>query len=52
MNAPAGVLITAEAAALLAGLQDRHGPVMFHQSGGLLRRVRADVLPAGGLPGR
>lgn len=34
MNAPAGVLITAEAAALLAGLQDRHGPVMFHQSGG------------------
>lgn len=34
MNAPAGVLITAEAAAPLAGLQDRHGPVMFHQSGG------------------
>jgi uncharacterized protein len=30
----ARVLITAAAAALLARLQDRHGPVMFHQSGG------------------
>lgn len=29
-----GALITASAAELLAGLQDRHGPVMFHQSGG------------------
>src|SRR5260370_41900037 len=29
-----GVLITADAAALLARLQDAHGPVMFHQSGG------------------
>jgi uncharacterized protein len=28
------VLITAAAAALLARLQDQHGPVMFHQSGG------------------
>jgi len=28
------VLITAAAAELLARLQDRHGPVMFHQSGG------------------
>jgi uncharacterized protein (DUF779 family) len=30
----ARVLITGPAAALLARLQDRHGPVMFHQSGG------------------
>jgi uncharacterized protein len=29
-----GVVITAGAAELLARLQDRHGPVMFHQSGG------------------
>ncbi|OIN80281.1 DUF779 domain-containing protein [Mycobacterium malmoense] len=34
MDAPAGVLITAAAAELLASLQERHGPVMFHQSGG------------------
>jgi len=34
MSAPAGVVITAAAAELLASLQDRHGPVMFHQSGG------------------
>jgi uncharacterized protein len=33
-GAPPGVLITAPAAELLARLQDRHGPVMFHQSGG------------------
>lgn len=31
---PAGVVITAPAAELLARLQERHGPVMFHQSGG------------------
>ncbi|OBI16827.1 MULTISPECIES: DUF779 domain-containing protein [unclassified Mycobacterium] len=31
---PPGVVITAGAAELLARLQDRHGPVMFHQSGG------------------
>jgi uncharacterized protein (DUF779 family) len=31
---PPGALITADAAALLTSLQDRHGPVMFHQSGG------------------
>ncbi len=30
----AGVVITAPAAELLARLQERHGPVMFHQSGG------------------
>jgi uncharacterized protein len=30
----ARVLITTAAAELLARLQDRHGPVMFHQSGG------------------
>ena len=34
MDAPAGVVITTAAAELLARLQDRHGPVMFHQSGG------------------
>jgi len=34
MNAPAGAIITTAAAELLARLQDRHGPVMFHQSGG------------------
>jgi uncharacterized protein len=34
MGAPAGAVITAAAAELLARLQDRHGPVMFHQSGG------------------
>ncbi|OBH91017.1 DUF779 domain-containing protein [Mycobacterium sp. E2733] len=31
---PAGVVITADAAEMLERLQDRHGPVMFHQSGG------------------
>jgi uncharacterized protein len=35
MNAaPPGVVVTSAAAELLARLQDRHGPVMFHQSGG------------------
>ncbi|OBK25018.1 DUF779 domain-containing protein [Mycobacterium asiaticum] len=34
MEAPPGALITIEAAALLTRLQQRHGPVMFHQSGG------------------
>lgn len=29
-----GALITASAAELLTRLQDRHGPLMFHQSGG------------------
>lgn len=29
-----GAVMTAAAAALLARLQERHGPVMFHQSGG------------------
>jgi uncharacterized protein len=32
--APAGAVVTPAAADLLARLQDRHGPVMFHQSGG------------------
>ncbi|SOX52016.1 DUF779 domain-containing protein [Mycobacterium ahvazicum] len=32
--APAGVVITEAAAELLVRLQQRHGPVMFHQSGG------------------
>lgn len=31
---PVGVVITPAAAELLARLQARHGPVMFHQSGG------------------
>ena len=31
---PPGAVITAPAAELLALLQERHGPVMFHQSGG------------------
>ena len=34
MGAPDRVLITAGAADLLIRLVDRHGPVMFHQSGG------------------
>lgn len=34
MVVPARVLITEEAAAELTSLQQRHGPVMFHQSGG------------------
>jgi uncharacterized protein (DUF779 family) len=34
MSAPPRVLITTAAAELLRRLQDRHGPVMFHQSGG------------------
>ena len=33
-SSPPGVVITAPAAELLARLRDRHGPVMFHQSGG------------------
>ena len=33
-TAPARVLITRAAAELLHTLQQRHGPVMFHQSGG------------------
>lgn len=31
---PAGAVITAAAAELLARLAERHGPLMFHQSGG------------------
>ncbi|MEY8018217.1 DUF779 domain-containing protein [Mycobacterium servetii] len=31
---PAGAVITAPAAELLARLAERHGPLMFHQSGG------------------
>ncbi len=34
MPEPPRVLITAAAAELLGRLRDRHGPVMFHQSGG------------------
>jgi len=34
MRTTPGVVMTAAAAELLASLQDRHGPVMFHQSGG------------------
>ena len=32
--APPGAVVTPAAAELLARLQGRHGPVMFHQSGG------------------
>ncbi|WP_343709598.1 DUF779 domain-containing protein [Mycobacterium sp.] len=31
---PSRVVVTADAAALLDQLRDRHGPLMFHQSGG------------------
>ena len=34
MSAPARVLLTEAAAGLLRRLRDRHGPLMFHQSGG------------------
>ena len=34
MNAPPGAVLTPAAAELLTRLQDSHGPVMFHQSGG------------------
>ena len=34
MTAPPGVAITPAAAELLARLRERHGPLMFHQSGG------------------
>jgi uncharacterized protein len=34
MSAPAGVVVTAAAAELLESLRQRHGPLMFHQSGG------------------
>lgn len=34
MSAPPRVLITVAAAELLRHLEDRHGPLMFHQSGG------------------
>src|SRR6195952_6093515 len=34
MTPPSRALITADAADLLRRLQDRHGAVMFHQSGG------------------
>ncbi|HEX7825123.1 MAG TPA: DUF779 domain-containing protein, partial [Mycobacterium sp.] len=31
---PSRALITADAAELLRSLQNQHGPLMFHQSGG------------------
>ena len=34
VDSPARILITEAATDLLRRLQDRHGPVMFHQSGG------------------
>jgi uncharacterized protein (DUF779 family) len=34
MGAPPGAVMTAAAAELLARLHERHGPLMFHQSGG------------------
>jgi uncharacterized protein (DUF779 family) len=47
MSAPAGAVITAAAAELLARLQDRHGPVMFHQSGGCCDGSAPMCYPAG-----
>jgi uncharacterized protein (DUF779 family) len=41
------VLITADAAKLLGQLADRHGPVMFHQSGGCCDGSSPMCYPAG-----
>lgn len=47
MSAPARVLITRTAAELLATLQDRHGQLMFHQSGGCCDGSSPMCYPAG-----
>ena len=44
---PPRVLITAAAADLLYRLRDRHGPVMFHQSGGCCDGSSPMCYPAG-----
>ena len=43
----ARVDLTDEAAALLAKLEQRHGPLMFHQSGGCCDGTAPMVYPAG-----
>ena len=47
MVVPARVLITRGAADLLATLQGRHGPLMFHQSGGCCDGSSPMCYPAG-----
>jgi len=44
---PPRAVITAAAAELLARLQDRHGPLMFHQSGGCCDGSSPMCYPAG-----
>ena len=46
-SAPPRALITAAAAELLHDLQRRHGPVMFHQSGGCCDGSSPMCYPAG-----
>ena len=41
------VVITSDAAKLLAQLQDKHGPLMFHQSGGCCDGSAPMCYPAG-----
>lgn len=47
MTGPERVAVTAEAAALLHRLRDRHGPLMFHQSGGCCDGSAPMCYPAG-----
>ncbi|SRX79891.1 hypothetical protein MPP7335_01629 [Mycolicibacterium parafortuitum] len=47
MAAPHRALITAAAAELLLSLQERHGPLMFHQSGGCCDGSSPMCYPAG-----
>ena len=46
-SAPSQVDVTAEAAALLQELAERHGPLMFHQSGGCCDGSSPMCYPAG-----
>jgi uncharacterized protein (DUF779 family) len=46
-DSPPRVLITAAAAELLGTLRDRHGPLMFHQSGGCCDGSSPMCYPAG-----
>ena len=46
------VAITEAAETVLRQLEAEHGPLLFHQSGGLLRRQRPDVLPPPRVPDR
>ena len=45
--APPGAVVTPAAAELLDRLQDRHGPVMFHQSGGCCDGASPMCYPCG-----